>query len=75
LAVMARPSPVPPGVREMKGRKMSSRMSSGTPGGTGLGLAITAKAMQAHGGGVALEDCPGGGSRFVLTLPPAEASP
>jgi two-component system sensor histidine kinase FlrB len=37
--------------------------------GTGLGLAIVRKIAIDHAGDVGLEDRPGGGARFVITLP------
>ena len=37
-------------------------------GGYGLGLAITAKAVQLHGGAIAIDDSPLGGARFTITL-------
>jgi PAS domain S-box-containing protein len=37
--------------------------------GTGLGLAIAARVMDFHGGRVWVEDNPGGGSIFFVTLP------
>lgn len=37
--------------------------------GTGLGLAVARHIMQAHGGGIDVADNPGGGARFVLSLP------
>jgi signal transduction histidine kinase len=38
--------------------------------GTGLGLALVKKAAEAHGGAITLDDTPGGGATFVLTLAP-----
>jgi signal transduction histidine kinase len=37
--------------------------------GSGLGLSIVQAVAEAHGGSVALEEAPGGGARFVVTLP------
>ena len=37
--------------------------------GSGLGLAIVRQVAEAHGGQVAVERPPGGGSRFVLSVP------
>jgi len=41
--------------------------------GSGLGLAITAKAVGLHGGTIAVESVPGGGTSFVVRLPEPEA--
>jgi two-component system OmpR family sensor kinase len=46
---------------------------TGPPTGSGLGLAIVRAVAQAHGGSVTLEDAEGGGARFVLRLPLAQA--
>lgn len=40
--------------------------------GTGLGLAICRAIVEAHGGGIAAEDRPGGGAVVVFTLPCGE---
>jgi PAS domain S-box-containing protein len=37
--------------------------------GTGLGLAIARRLVERQGGRIWMEEAPGGGSRFVLTLP------
>ncbi|GIE85660.1 ATP-binding protein [Actinoplanes regularis] len=37
--------------------------------GTGLGLAICHRIATRHGGGITAHDNPGGGSRFIFTLP------
>jgi two-component system sensor histidine kinase KdpD len=38
-------------------------------GGVGLGLAIARGVVEAHGGRLHIEDTPGGGATFVITLP------
>jgi len=38
-------------------------------GGSGLGLTIARAVIVAHGGGISLEDRPGGGLRVVVTIP------
>jgi two-component system sensor histidine kinase KdpD len=41
--------------------------------GTGLGLSISKGIVEAHGGRIAAENCPGGGTIIRLTLPVAES--
>ena len=50
------------------------RLSAQPTGGeksTGLGLAIVKKIVDAHGGTIAVDDAPGGGTRFTVTTPVA----
>lgn len=49
------------------------RADRGRPGGAGIGLALARRIAQLHGGDVRVEDRPGGGARFVLTLTPGNA--
>ena len=48
---------------------------TGRAGGSGLGLAIVKAVADAHRGHVELIDAPGGGSRFVVSLPLSAAAP
>lgn len=40
--------------------------------GSGLGLAIVAQVAADHGGSASVDEAPGGGARFRLTLPPTD---
>lgn len=45
-----------------------------TGGRAGLGLTIAKTFVEAHGEHIWVEDTPGGGARFVFTLPPASTA-
>jgi signal transduction histidine kinase len=69
-----------PGVPVEMRERVFERFSSGTPDGarsrgTGLGLAIVKAVADGHSGRVELLEAPGGGARFVVTLPATEAEP
>jgi signal transduction histidine kinase len=69
-----------PGVPEALRDEIFDRFvrAEGDRGGSvGLGLSIVRAVARSHGGDVVLEAPPGGGARFVVTLPsaPAEARP
>jgi len=53
--------------------KVFSPFYTTRPEGTGLGLAISLRICEAHGGTLKAENRPGGGARFVLSLPAAAA--
>jgi signal transduction histidine kinase len=50
---------------------------TGKAEGTGLGLALVKQAVEQHAGDIRIEDTPGGGATFVITLPavPPESEP
>ena len=64
-----------PGVPEHERHKLfqdfgrTSVRPTGGEKSTGLGLAICRRIMETHGGSMAAESCPGGGSIFSFTLP------
>lgn len=59
-----------PGVPdENKQRIFDTFFSTKGSKGTGLGLAVTKKAIEEHGGTIAVEDAPGGGALFRVRLP------
>lgn len=58
-----------PGVKPEDRGRIFQVFYSGRRGGTGLGLPIAARILETHGGSIRVEDTPGHGARFVLTLP------
>lgn len=62
-----------PGIPERDMGKVFSPFYTTRPEGTGLGLAISLRIAEAHGGTLKVENRPGGGARFVLSLPAAVA--
>jgi two-component system sensor histidine kinase KdpD len=59
-----------PGVPDAE-RERVFAMFNGTAGGgrAGLGLAIARSFVEAHGQTLTVDDAPGGGARFTMTLP------
>ncbi|CAO3418960.1 sensor histidine kinase [Azospirillum endophyticum] len=75
LRVIDRGPGIPPALRARvferfwQGGRDRGGGAEGT-GGAGLGLSIVARTMAAHGGGIAVDDTPGGGATFTLRFPP-----
>lgn len=63
-----------PGVPAADRKRVFERFATGSAprghtAGTGLGLALVAETVTAHGGCTRCTDRPGGGARFVVTIP------
>lgn len=58
---------IPPDLRD----RIFEPFFSTKDGGTGLGLAVSRQILQAHGGSIACQSNPGGGTTFVIRLPRA----
>jgi signal transduction histidine kinase len=67
---------VPADLRERVFERFArGRSETARAGGSGLGLAIVKAVADAHGGRVELLEAPGGGARFVVTLPIGAPAP
>ena len=62
---------VPPEEREAIWRRLYRTDASRTQRGFGLGLSLVKAIVEAHRGTVQVDDAPGGGARFELTIPVA----
>jgi two-component system, OmpR family, sensor histidine kinase KdpD len=65
---------LPPGQPERLFAKFQRGRDENNVGGAGLGLAISRAIINAHGGHISAMQRPGGGARFVFTLPTAPAT-
>jgi PAS domain S-box-containing protein len=72
ISVSDRGAGIPPEFREVIFDKFRRIKSESSGKGLGLGLAFCRLAVEAHGGRIWVDDAPGGGARFNLTLPTAE---
>jgi two-component system sensor histidine kinase KdpD len=62
---------LPPGPPEQLFAKFQRGRGESDVGGAGLGLAICRAIIEAHGGRISAAQRPGGGARFIFTLPTA----
>jgi two-component system sensor histidine kinase KdpD len=60
---------LPPGDPDLLFAKFQRGREESNTGGAGLGLAICRAIVGAHGGEISAQNRPGGGARFVFTLP------
>ena len=58
-----------PGLAPERLKDPARLFSSTKPEGTGLGLPVCATIIEAHGGRLSAEPMPGGGAKFIVTLP------
>jgi two-component system nitrogen regulation sensor histidine kinase NtrY len=66
-----------PGIPARERARIFDPYVTGKAEGTGLGLALVKQAVEQHSGDIRIEDTPGGGATFVITLPafPPESGP
>ncbi len=67
LSVSDTGSGIPPEIRSRIFEPFYTTKSN--QGGTGVGLSLCLNIVDAHGGSISLEDTPGGGATFVVSLP------
>lgn len=72
VSVSDRGAGIPQEFRETIFDKFRRIKNDGSSKGLGLGLAFCRLAVEAHGGRIWVDDAPGGGARFNLTLPVAD---
>lgn len=60
---------IPPAERERVFERGARLERDRQSPGTGIGLSVVRDVVEQHGGAVRIEDVPGGGASFVLTLP------
>jgi len=65
VAIEDRGAGLTPEMRE----RLFHPFATGRPGGVGLGLPLAQRIVALHGGGVRLEDRPGGGTRALIAFP------
>ena len=58
-----------PGVPDSEREKIFFPFYTTKVNGTGLGLSTSYRVMEDHGGGIRIDNNPGGGAAFVITLP------
>ncbi len=58
-----------PGVPASERERIFEPYVTAKPGGTGLGLALVRQTVTAHGGTIDIDETPGGGATFVISLP------
>ena len=75
ISVSDRGAGIPKEYREIIFEKFRRIKSDTSSKGLGLGLAFCRLAVEAHGGRIWVDDAPGGGARFNLTLPEAISEP
>jgi len=66
-----------PGIPAPERARIFDPYVTGKTEGTGLGLALVKQTVEQHSGDIRIEDTPGGGATFVVTLPalPLESKP